>query len=186
MGRKLGIAFSILAALVAVFCVVVALQPADFRIERSASIDAPPENVFALVNNFRHWDRWSPWARRDPEMTAAYEGPEAGAGAVYAWAGNNEVGEGRMTITESIPHARIEIQLDFFRPFAATNTAVFTFAESGGATSVTWSMEGRNNFLAKAFNLLMDMDAMVGGDFEKGLAAMKSAAETSNTGESAP
>lgn len=176
MMKKLGIVGAILVAVLAIFAVVVALQPAEFQIERSAVIDAPPPKVFELVNNFHRWEAWSPWAKLDPAMTTAYEGPESGVGAIYAWSGNNQVGEGRMTITESVPSERIQIKLEFLKPFAATNTAHFTFTPQDAGTSVQWRMEGRNNFMAKAFCLFVDMDAMVGKDFEAGLASMKAAA----------
>ena len=177
MLRKLGIAFAVVVVLMAGFAVVVALQPADFRIERSATMATTPATVFALINNFHQWDHWSPWAKLDPEMTTTFEGPEAGAGAVYSWSGNDLVGEGKMTITESRPDALVQIKLEFLRPMAATNTTRFALAPEGEGTTVTWSMEGTNNFVGKAFCLFMDMDKLVGGDFEKGLAAMKSVAE---------
>lgn len=181
MLKKLGIVLGVLVALIFVFAVVVALQPAAFRIERSATIDAPPATVFGLVNDFHAWERWSPWAKLDPEMTTTYEGSDAGAGAVYSWKGNSQVGEGRMTITESIPNERVQIELAFLKPMAATNTAIFALAPEGDGTAITWSMEGSNNFMGKAFNLLMNMDELVGADFEKGLADMKAAAEADVT-----
>ncbi len=164
-------------AIIVVFFIVVAMQPAEFRVSRSATIAAPAPAVFAQVNDLRKWEAWSPWEKRDPQMKQTYDGPPAGVGAVTAWAGNHEVGEGRMTITESNPSERIKIKLEFFKPFAATNTAEFTFRPEGDRTLVTWSMSGRNNFLAKAAHLFMDIDKMVGGDFEQGLANMKAVAE---------
>jgi uncharacterized protein YndB with AHSA1/START domain len=178
MLRKLGIALAVLVGLVAVLAVVVALQPADFRIERSTTIAAPAPAVFAQVNDFRRWDAWSPWARVDPTMKQTFEGAPAGAGAVYRWMGNREVGEGRMTMTDSQPPELVRIRLEFMKPFAATNTAEFTFRPEGERTAVTWRMTGQRNFVAKAVCLVMDMDAMVGGMFEKGLAQMKTVAET--------
>jgi len=178
MRRKLAIALAVLVGLVAVLAVVVALQPADFRIERSTTIVAPAPVVFAQVNDFRRWDAWSPWARIDPAMKQTFEGAPAGAGAVYRWTGNREVGEGRMTMTESRPGELVRIRLEFLKPFAATNTAEFTFRPEGERTAVTWRMTGQRDFVAKAVCLVMDMDAMVGGMFEKGLAQMKTVAET--------
>lgn len=168
-----------LAAIVIVFAAVVALQPSAFRISRTATVNAPAPVLFAQVNDFHHWSGWSPWAKRDPAMKQRYEGAPAGVGAVYSWAGNSEVGEGRMSITESRPNELIRIKLEFLEPFAATNTAEFTFTLQGGQTQVTWSMSGENNFTAKAFNLIMNMDKLVGGDFEKGLKQLKSIAEAS-------
>jgi uncharacterized protein YndB with AHSA1/START domain len=166
-----------LAVLVGGFAAVVALQPSEFRITRSVTISAPPEVVFAQVNDFHNWEAWNPWGKLDPGMQQSYEGSLAGPGALYTWAGNGNVGEGRMTIVESRPPERIQIQLEFLKPIAATNTAEFTFEPQGDATTVTWSMTGRSNFIGKAIGLFMDMDQMVGGMFEQGLAAMKSVAE---------
>ena len=168
-----------LAAIVIVFAAVVALQPSAFRISRTATVNAPAPAVFSQVNDFHRWSGWSPWAKRDPAMKQSYHGAPAGVGAVYSWAGNNEVGEGRMSITESRPNELIRIKVEFLEPFAATNTAEFTFTLQGGQTQVTWSMSGENNFTAKAFNLIMNMDKLVGGDFEKGLQQLKSIAEAS-------
>ena len=174
MARKI---LAVLALLVAGFAVVVALQPAEFRVERSATIAAPPETVFAQVNDFHSWEAWNPWGKLDPAMQQSYSGAASGTGAGYAWAGDGNVGEGRMTITESRPPERILIRLEFLKPMAATNTAEFTFAPHDGGTVVTWSMTGRNGFMGKAFGLFMDMDQMVGGMFEQGLASMKAAVE---------
>jgi hypothetical protein len=168
-----------LAAIVIDFAAVVALQPSAFRITRTATVNAPAPVLFAQVNDFHPWSGWSPWAKRDSAMKQRYEGAPAGVGAVYSWAGNSEVGEGRMSITESRPNELIRIKLEFLEPFAATNTAEFTFTLQGGQTQVTWSMSGENNFTAKAFNLIMNMDKLVGGDFEKGLQQLKSIAEAS-------
>ncbi len=172
----LNIILIALAVIVAVFVVVVAMQSADFRITRSATISAPPEAVFALVNDFHKWEAWSPWEKLDPALKRVYEGPSAGTGSVYSWAGNSQAGEGRMTITESRPSELIRINLEFLKPFKATNTTEFTFKPEFNQTVVTWSMTGKKNFLFKAVHLLMNMEKMVGGDFEKGLVAMKSAA----------
>jgi hypothetical protein len=167
-----------LAALVVVLVAIVAMQPAEFRIERKATMSAPPADVFAQVNDFHKWVGWSPWEKIDPALTRAYEGAPEGTGAIYSWAGNNKVGEGRMTVTDSRPIEQIRINLEFLKPFKATNTAEFTFKPEGPGTVVTWSMSGRRNFMLKAFSLFMDMDKMVGGDFEKGLANMKALVET--------
>jgi uncharacterized protein YndB with AHSA1/START domain len=166
-----------LAVIVVVFIVIVALQPSDFRVARSATISAPPPAVFAQVNDFHKWEAWNPWGKIDPAMKQTYEGAPAGPGAIYTWSGNNEVGEGRMTITDSRPSELIRVKLEFFKPFAATNTAEFAFKPEGNQTLVTWSMFGEKNFMAKAVHLVMNMDKMIGGQFEKGLADMKSAVE---------
>jgi hypothetical protein len=169
-----------LAVIVVILVVIVALQPSEFRIVRSAAMSAPAPVVFAEVNDFHKWEAWSPWAKLDPAAKATFEGPPAGTGAVFRWAGNKEVGEGSMTITESRPSELIRIRLEFLKPFAANNTAEFTFKPEGDQTLVTWSMEGKNNFIAKAFCLFMNMDKMAGGQFEKGLASMKSVAEAAS------
>ena len=166
-----------LLVIIIVFLVVVALQPADFRVTRSATIAAPPEVVFPHVNELKKWDAWSPWAKLDPNAKNTFEGPASGKGAAMSWAGNNQVGEGRMTITESRPNELVQFKLEFFKPMAGTSDAEFTFKPQANQTEVTWTMTGKNNFIAKAFCLFMSMDKMVGGQFEKGLADLKSAAE---------
>lgn len=165
-------------AVVAVFLVVVALQPADFRVERSATMRAPASAAYAQVNDFNNWRAWSPWEKIDPALKRSYEGPKAGTGAVYAWQGNKDVGEGRMTITESRPGELVRIRLEFFEPLAAVSNAEFSFKPAAEGTAVTWTMTGRNNFLSRAICLFVDMDRMVGGMFEQGLAQMKSVVET--------
>jgi carbon monoxide dehydrogenase subunit G len=166
-----------LAALVALLVIVVALQPSEFRITQTATVAAPASAVFAQVNDFHKWEAWSPWAKLDPAARNIFEGAPAGTGAVFAWAGNSKVGEGRMTITESRPNELVRIKLEFMKPFAATNTAEFTFKPEGDRTAVTWSMYGHNNFIGKAVCLVMNMDKTLGGEFDKGLAAMKTVAE---------
>ncbi len=168
-----------LAALVVVLVVVIAVQPLEFRITRTATMSAPPEIVFAQVNDFHKWVAWSPWEEIDPALKRTYDGEPAGTGAVYSWAGNADIGEGRMTVTESRPNEVIQIKLEFLKPIAATHTAEFTFRPQGDQTEVTWSMFGHNNFLAKAISLVMDMDQMVGGEFEKGLEQLRTVVEGS-------
>jgi len=164
-------------AILAIFAIIVALQPPDFAITRSAAMTSTPSAAFDQVNDFHRWEAWSPWAKIDPAMKTTYEGPTSGTGAIYSWAGNDQVGEGRMTILESSPGARVRIKLEFLKPFPATNEADFTFKGEGAQTSVTWAMTGKKNFIQKAFCMFMDMDKMVGGDFEKGLAQMKAVVE---------
>ena len=164
----------VLGPIIVIFAAIVALQPAEFRITRKATIASPAPAVFAQVNDFHRWDAWSPWAKLDPAMKQTYEGAPAGTGAIYTWTSDSKkVGEGRMSITESHPSDLIRIELEFFKPFKATNMAEFTFKPEGDRTVVTWNMSGRNGFMAKAFHLVMNMDKLVGGDFEKGLAQMK-------------
>lgn len=159
---------------------VIALQPARYRVSRSTAVAAPAAVLFAQVNDFHKWTAWSPWEQIDPAMKRTYEGPPAGAGASYTWAGNREVGEGRMTIVESHPSDRIQVRLEFVKPFAGTSVAEFTFRPDGDRTLVTWSMTGDKNFIAKAIHLVMSMDRMIGDQFDKGLAAMKTVAEAAS------
>ncbi len=166
-----------LAVIVIGFVVIVAMRPSEYRVARTVTISAPAPVAFAQVNDFHKWDAWNPWAKMDPAMKQTYEGAPAGTGAVYTWTGNRQVGEGRMTLTESRPPELIRINLEFLKPFAATSTAEFTFRPDGQRTAVTWSMVGSLNFVAKVVHLFVGMDRMIGANFEKGLADMKSVAE---------
>jgi uncharacterized protein YndB with AHSA1/START domain/uncharacterized membrane protein YphA (DoxX/SURF4 family) len=168
----------VLVAIVVVLAIGVALQPSTFRVTRSATIAAPPSQVFDQVNDLHNWQAWSPWAKLDPAAKNTFDGPSAGVGASFAWSGNNQVGEGRMTITESRPNELIRIKLDFVRPFTGTNTAEFTFKPHAAAqTDVTWSIFGDRDVPSKIFCLFVNMDQMLGGEFEKGLAELKTIAE---------
>jgi len=166
-----------LAVLVLGFLIVVAMQPDEFRVSRSAKMNAPPSAPFAQVNDYHNWDGWSPWAKLDPTAKVTFEGPSSGTGAKFSWSGNDEVGAGQQTIIESKPDELIRIKLDFEKPFKNTCTAEFAFQPQGDQTLVTWSMFGKNNFLGKAFSLFMNCDKMIGGEFEKGLASMKAIVE---------
>lgn len=166
-----------IVALVVVFAGVVATRPAEFRLERSLKMAASPASTYAQVEDFHRWEAWSPWAKLDPSMKTKYDGPASGNGSSYWWSGNDKVGEGRMTITGVKPAEQVTIKLEFLKPFEQTNTTTFNFKGEGEGTTVSWAMEGKNNFMGKAFSLFMDMDKMVGSDFEKGLVAMKTAAE---------
>lgn len=168
---------SVLMVIVVAFVVIVALQKSDFRVTRSATIAAPTEAVFVQVNDLHRWEAWSPWAKLDPTAKNTYEGPAAGVGAAFSWPGNRQVGEGRMTITESQPNDLIRMNLEFIKPIKTFNITEFTFKPEGNLTVVTWTMSGKNNFISKAIDLFMDCEKMVGGPFEKGLAQIKSIAE---------
>jgi hypothetical protein len=172
-----GILISV-GVIILVLVIIVALQPAEFRIARSIGIAAPGEVVFLQVNDFHHWDAWSPWAKVDPNMKKTYAGAEAGTGAVYSWVGNKKVGEGRMTLTQSRPNEWVGIRIEFLKPFVATNHIEFTFKPVGDQILVTWAMSGHKNFMFKAAHLLMNMNKMVSGDFDKGLLQMKAVAES--------
>lgn len=162
------------AAVLVLFVIIVAMQPAQYRVTRTATIPATSAVVFEHVNDLHKWDAWSPWAKLDPTMKTSFEGPPSGAGASYAWVGNSKVGEGKMSIIESTPNQSVRLKLEFIKPFASVATTEFTFKPEGDKTSVSWSMSGDKNFMSKAFCLFMNMDKMVGGDFEKGLESLKS------------
>lgn len=176
MRKKILIGLGVFAGLLAVFLVVVALQPDEFRVTRSATIAAPPGEVFPHVNDFRKWDAWSPWAKKDPNAKNTIEGGP-GEGQIFNWAGNSEVGEGSMMMVISEPPEGIAIALSFIRPFEDTADVQFTFRPEGDQTIVTWTMSGKNNFISKAVCLFMDIDKMIGGDFENGLASLKAVVE---------
>lgn len=170
---------AVVVVLVLGFVILVSTQPDSFAVSRSTTIATSAEMVFAHVNDLRKWQAWSPWEKLDPDMKKTFEGPPAGEGAVYAWSGDGNVGEGKMTIVESRANERIHIRLDFVKPMQATNDVEFTFAPDGNNTAVTWTMNGRNNFIGKTFQLFMDMDKMVGDQFAKGLADLKQVVERS-------
>ncbi|MDP1665362.1 MAG: SRPBCC family protein [Methylobacter sp.] len=167
----------LVAIAVTLFFIVAAIQPSDFRVTRTGTISAPASAVFAQVNDLQKWEAWSPWAKLDPEAKNSFEGPTSGTGAMMRWVGNNKVGQGSMTIIESRTDDFIRFKLEFLKPFAATNTAEFTFNSEDDQTTVTWTMYGKNNFMAKAIGLIMNCEKMVGGQFEEGLASLKSVVE---------
>jgi uncharacterized protein YndB with AHSA1/START domain len=160
-----------------IFIVVIAGRPDEFVVSRSATVSASPDKVFPRVNDLHKWEAWSPWAKLDPNAKSTFSGADAGTGAAMAWDGNNKVGAGTMTITESRPGELIRFRLDFQKPMKAVNTAEFTFRPDGNQTVVTWSMAGKSNFMGKCFGLFMDCEKMVGCQFEKGLASLKSVTE---------
>jgi hypothetical protein len=174
VGIYIGIAIAVLIIALLVF---IATRPADFRIERSAQMNASGDAIFSIINDLQQWGRWSPYDKRDPAMQKMYGGPPTGPGATYIWNGNNKVGEGQLTIVESKPGQLVSMKLDFTRPFKCSNRVNFTLAPVGTGTMVSWIMEGRNNFMAKTFSLIINMDKMVGTDFEAGLANLKSLVE---------
>lgn len=169
--------FIIIAAVVVIFLLVVATRPSQFTIMRSTFMEASPDRIFPQVNNLHNWLPWSPWAKLDPNAKNTYEGPTEGVDSSFHWDGNNQVGAGRMTITQSQPDQLVRIRLDFERPFKASHTAEFTFQPQGRRTLVTWTMSGRNSFVGKAMVLLMNCDKMIGTQFEKGLADLRTIAE---------
>ena len=170
------IAVAVLVLIVAVIAFI-ATRPAYSRIQRSAKIDAPADVVFSIINDLRRWGEWSPYDKRDPNMKKMFEGPSAGPGAVYTWNGNSQVGEGRLTIVESKPGELVSMRLEFSRPFKCDNQVNFRIVPSDGGTRVSWIMDGKNNFMGKFMSLIMDMDKMVGTDFEHGLANLNTVAQ---------
>jgi hypothetical protein len=173
-----------LAALVvvaiAIVLILAAMKPDTFQVQRSIAINAPPERIYPLLADFRAWGAWSPWEKKDPAMKRSFSGAESGVGARYAWDGDKNVGRGSMEIVEAAP-SKVALKLDFIAPFEAHNDAVFVLQPRGqgtaASTHVTWTMTGPTPFLGKIIHVFMNMDRMVGGDFEAGLAAMKAAAE---------
>ena len=174
MRRKIVIAVVLLVAAVLLFA---ATKPDTFRVERSTSIKAPPEKIFALINDFHRWDTWSPWEKKDPGMKRAHSGAASGKGAVYEWDGNNEVGKGRMEITEASAPSKIVIKLDFIKPLEGHNVAEFRLEPQGAMTNLTWSMDGPAPYTSKLIRVFLDMNKMIGDDFEAGLANLKALAE---------
>jgi uncharacterized protein YndB with AHSA1/START domain len=172
----LGVVIVLVVAVAAVLGLA-ATKPDTFRVVRTTSIKAPPEKIFALVNDFRAWGAWSPWENKDPAMKRSYSGPRSGKGAVYEWDGDKNVGQGRMEIADASPPSKVALKLDFVRPFETRNTVEFTMAPSGDATNVRWDMQGPVPYFAKIFHLFIDVDRMVGADFEAGLANLKALAE---------
>jgi hypothetical protein len=170
------ILIGVAVVLVGLMCVI-ALQPNEYRVERTKAIDAPAEVVFAQIDDFRRWEKWSPWEHLDPNMKKTYSGPEHQVGASYAWQGNQDVGSGSMTVVEREAPTQLVVRLEFIEPFASLARNGFSLFGANDSTQVTWWMEGDNDFMGKAFGLFMNMDKMIGADFERGLDALKSVAE---------
>jgi len=174
MFRKI---FTIIAILIAGILIYAATRPDTFRIERSTSIKSSPEKIFPHINGFHPWEAWSPWEKIDPAVKRSYGGADSGKGAVYAWQGNKDIGQGRMEIVESTPSSNVVIKIDFIQPFEAHNTIEFKLERQGDATKVTQAMYGPSPFLSKLMGLFCSMDKMVGQKFEEGLASLKAIAE---------
>jgi hypothetical protein len=177
MFETLVIIAIVLAIIVAVVLILALTKPDTFRVERVAAVNAPAEKIFPLIADFRQWMNWSPWEGRDPAMKRSYSGAEHGRGAVYAWEGNKNVGSGRMEILEASLPSKIVIKLDFLKPFEAHNTAEFTMLPRDGATNLVWVMHGPAPLMSKVMQVFMNMDRMIGKDFETGLAKLKTISE---------
>ena len=174
MLKKIGLA---VVCLIAAILILAAFKPSDFRVQRTATIQAPAEKIFPLINDYRNWPQWSPWEKLDPNMKRTFSGPQSGTGSVYEWDGNSQAGKGRMEITESVPSSRVAIKLDFIKPMEANDAVQFNLQPFGNSTTVTWTMSGPMSYPAKVMTVFMNMDKMIGKDFEAGLANMKAAAE---------
>ena len=170
MLKKIGLA---LAALVAALAIFVATRPAHYTVSRQVSIDAPASVVYAQLADFRRWEVWSPWEKLDPSMQKVYSGAPGVEGQSYAWRGNDKVGEGRMTLVSARPTKALALRLEFIEPFAGESATAFQIEDRGAAAQVTWTMDGDNDFLGKLFCVFMDMDKIIGGDFERGLASLR-------------
>ncbi|HEY0662030.1 MAG TPA: SRPBCC family protein [Lysobacter sp.] len=168
----------IVVVLIAAVLVYAATRPDTLSVQRSATIKAPPEKVFALINDFRRWGAWSPYEKKDPAMKRVMSDPASGQGATYEWDGNKDIGKGGMRITRSSPPSAITIQLDFVRPFEAHNVVEFTLEPQGDSTEVTWTMHGPSPYITKLMGVFFNMDRMIGKDFEAGLADLKTVAES--------
>jgi uncharacterized protein YndB with AHSA1/START domain len=177
MLKAIGVIAGIIAVAVAGILVYAATKPDVFRVQRSATIKAPPEKIFPLINDFRQWPAWSPYEQKDPAMKRTYSAPASGKGAVYEWDGNGSVGSGRITIVDATPPSLVQLNLDMRKPFEAHNIVEFTIERKGDATNVTWMMNGAVPYLAKIVHVFFDVDTMVGKDFDDGLASLKAAAE---------
>ena len=169
--------FIIAVVIVAAVLGLALTQPDSFTVTRTATIKAPPEKIIGYLNDFHQWPAWSPWEKLDPNMKRTFEGPVSGQGAVYGWSGNDEVGQGRMEITENAPPSKVAIKLDFIKPFKSTNQTSFTLQPQGDGTLVTWTMTGPSEFITKLMGVFVSMDKMIGKDFEKGLSQLKAVAE---------
>ena len=168
---------SAVGVLVAAFLIYAATRPDTFRVQRTTTIKAPPEKIFPLINDFQRWGAWSPYEKKDPTMKRTLSGAATGKGAVYEWDGNKDIGKGRMEITESAPPSQVTLKLDFIRPFAAHNIVDFTLEPQGDGTLVTWAIHGPSPFMSKVMGIVIDIDKMVGKDFEAGLADLKTVSE---------
>ncbi len=163
----------VLAIVIAIVLILAATKPNTFSVRRATTVKAPPERIFPLINDFRQWGSWSPYENKDPAMKRSYSGAADGKGAVYGWEGNKNVGSGRMEILDTSEPSKIVIKLDFFTPFEGHNTAEFTMLPQGDATNLTWLMHGPASFMSKVMQVFINLDNMIGKDFEIGLADLK-------------
>ena len=168
----------VLVVLIAAFAGYVAMQPSELHIQRQATIAAPPAAVFDNVNDLKKWDAWSPWAKMDPNAKVGFEGPAAGKDAVFTWSGSDQIGEGKMTVVDSRPNELVDLKVDFTKPFENTSNSKFEFKPDANQTVVTWSMGGKQNFIEKAMCIVFNGKKMIGDEMDKGLAQLKTVAES--------
>lgn len=173
----LKLIFILIAVTIFAILILASFKPDSFRIERTTLIQATPEKVFPHINDLRSWAAWSAWEKMDLQMKKTYSANTAGKGATYEWEGNKKVGHGRMTITDSVPDNKVVIQLDFIKPFEAHNTSELTLQAQSGSTLVTLAMYGPSPFISKLFGVFVNMDKLIGKDFEIGLANLKTVVE---------
>jgi uncharacterized protein YndB with AHSA1/START domain len=174
MLKKIGLIVVFLLAAILIFA---AFKPGDFHVQRTVTIQAPPEKIFPLINDFHNWPSWSPFEKLDRNMKRTLSGTPSGQGTVYEWEGNSQAGKGRMEITQSVPSAKIAIKLDFMKPMEGHDIAEFTLQPKGNSTDVTWALSGPLTYPGKVMTVFVSMDKMIGDDFEAGLATMKTVAE---------
>lgn len=174
MLKKIAIAIVVVIAAILIYA---ATRPDTFRVERTASMKAPPEKVYAVLSDFQKWGAWSPWEKKDPAMKRTFGATTSGVGAKYAWEGNKDVGKGSMEIVEATPPSRLKLKLDFIEPFEAHNTVDYTLTPSGGSTTVNWAISGPMPYVSKVMCIFVSMDSMIGKDFEAGLANLKAVVE---------
>jgi hypothetical protein len=177
MFEVIAIIAAVIVFAIAIVLILALTKPDNFRVQRAATIKAPAQTIFSVINDFHRWGGWSPWENRDPAMKRSFSGAGSGKGAVYAWDGNKNVGSGRMEILDASVPSKIIIKLDFFKPFEGHNTAEFTMLPQGDATTVTWAMFGPAPFMSKLMQVFMNMDSMIGKDFEAGLSNLKKLTE---------
>lgn len=177
MLRIIGRILLVIIVVIGALLIYAATRPDSFHVERSVAIKAPPSTIFPLLADFHKWPSWSPFEKLDPAMSRQLSGADSGKGAIYEWSGNSQAGAGRMEITDATPPTGETIKLDFTKPFATSNTVTFTLTPDGDSTNVTWAMDGPSPYVAKIMGIFVSMDAMIGKDFESGLAKLKAQAE---------
>lgn len=176
----LGVLGVVVVGVVA-FLGVVSMQPDEMKVERSVTVAATPADVFPFANDFEQWQKWNPWRDMDPSQKETFSENKAGVGAWYTWEGNDEVGKGKMTIKESVQDQKVVHDLHFIEPFESTPVVTFTLSPAGDQTTVTWGFVNQQDFMSKAFGLFVDMDAMLGADFQRGLDRLEPLAEAAAT-----